>query len=99
MRASQSNREKWLAIAVAAALDHDILKPEDVLRFVTPEVLASHLPPDVMSNVLAASLQAGHMSAEVILQTAGPGVLSRYVPPAVLWNAVREGARRAEIPS
>ena len=99
MRATQSDREKWLAIALAAALDHGILQPEDVLRYVTPDVLASHLPPDVMSNVLAASLQAGQMNAQVILQTAGPGVLSRYVPPAVLWNAVREGASRSDIPS
>ncbi|MCA9666598.1 MAG: hypothetical protein KC503_13445 [Myxococcales bacterium] len=96
---STENYEKWLAIVLAAALDHDILQPDDVLRYVTPEVLASHLPPDVMSNVLAASLTAGQMTAEVILRTAGPGVLSRYVPPDILWSAVREASRRAEIPA
>jgi len=97
MKASQSERERWLAITLAAALDNDIMTPEDVLSTATPEVLAAHLPPDVMSNVLAASLKAGTMSAEVILRSAGPDVLSRYVPPNVLWEAVQSAARRAEI--
>jgi len=99
MGASHPEQEKWLAIVMAAALDNNILQPEDVLEHATPEVLAAHLPPDVMSNVLAASLKAGQMTAEVILRTAGPGVLSRYVPPGVLWQAISEAARRAEIPT
>ena len=98
MKASQADREKWLAIGMAAALDHSILQPEDVINHVSPAILASHLPPDVMSNVLAASLTAGQMTAEVILRSAGPGVLSRYIPPDVLWNAVLEAVERAEIP-
>ena len=98
MNASQADREKWLAIVMAAALDHNVLQPEDVIRHVTPAILAAHLPPDVMSNVLAASLTAGQMTPEVILRSAGPGVLSRYIPPDVLWQAVTEAAKRAEIP-
>ncbi len=99
MNASQADREKWLAIVMAAALDHNSLQPDDVINHVSPTVLAAHLPPDVMSNVLAASLTAGQMTPEVILRSAGPGVLSRYVPPEVLWAAVTEAAQRAEIPS
>lgn len=99
MRASQSDREKWLAIVLAAALDNEILQPDDVIKHATPEVLAAHLPPDVMSNVLAASLRAGQMNSEVILRTAGPEVLSRHVPAKILWETIEEGVERAEIPA
>jgi hypothetical protein len=97
MQASQSDRERWLAIVLAAALDNDIMTPDDILLHATPEVLAAHLPPDVMSNVLAASLKEGTMNSEVILRTVGPDVLSRYVPPNILWSSVQSAARRAEI--
>ena len=97
MQASQSERERWLAIVVAAALDNDIMTPDDVLAYATPEVLAMHLPPDVMSNVLAASLREGTMTPEVILRTVGPDILTRYIPPNILWSSVQSAARRAEI--
>lgn len=97
MQATQSDRERWLAIVLAAALDNDIMTPDDILSHATPEVLAAHLPPDVMSNVLAASLAAGTMSSEIILRNAGPDVLCRYVPPSILWASVQSAARRAEI--
>ena len=98
MKASQVEREHWLAVVIASALDNDIMTPDDVLGYVTPEVLAAHLPPDVMSNILAASLKAGMMSPEVILKTTGPDVLTRYVPPNILWASVVSAARRAAIP-
>lgn len=97
MQASQTDRERWLAVALAAALDNDIMTPDDVLTFATPEVLAGHLPPEVMSNVLAASLKEGTMTSEVILRTVGPNTLSRYIPTGVLWSSVQSAARRAEI--
>jgi hypothetical protein len=99
MRAPQADRERWLAVVIASALDNDIMTPDDILAYVTPEILAAHLPPDVMSNILAASLKAGMMTAEVILKTTGPDVLTRYVPPNVLWASVLSAARRAEIPT
>lgn len=99
MRASQTERETWMAVVLAAALDHGILQPDDVLAHASPEVLARHLPPDVMSAVLSASLAAGTMTAEVILRTVGPDVMARSIPMDILWGAVSAGARRAEIPA
>jgi hypothetical protein len=98
MTASQTDREKWLAIVLAGALDHDIINPDDIFAHVTPDVLAAHLPPDVMSNVLASSLRVGRMTAEVLLNAAGPEILSRHIPPGILWAAVQDAAQRAAIP-
>jgi len=98
MRASQSDRERWLAAVLAAALEHGVMTADDIFRQVTPDVLAAHFPPDVMTNVLSASLNAGMMTPEVILGAAGPEVLSRHIPPAVLWTAVQTAAQRAAIP-
>jgi hypothetical protein len=97
MNASQANQEQWIAVALAAALDNEIMNPEDVIAHATPAVLAAHLPPDVMTSVLASSLEASVMTAEVILRTAGPDVLSRHVPPQILWDAIRAAAERAGI--
>lgn len=97
MTASKTDREKWMAIVLAAALDNDIMTPDDIIAHASPEVMASNLPPDVMSSVLAASLKEGKMTAEVILRTVGPDALSRYIPPDVLWGSVRSAAQRAGI--
>lgn len=98
MRASQPDRERWIAGIIASALDLEIMGPDDVLMHVTPDLLATYLPPDVMTGVLTASLKAGSMTPQTILGVAGPEVLSRHIPLAVLWEAAQTAAQRADIP-
>jgi hypothetical protein len=98
MRASQADRERWLAHVIQTALQLGIMTADDVLVHVTPELLAAYLPPDVMTGVLQASLKSGLMTPDTILSVAGPDVLCRHIPPAVLWEAAQAAAARAEIP-
>lgn len=88
--------QKWLGIVQDAAMENAIMTPADIIVQATPDVLSVHLPPLVMSQILAASLKAKAMTPEVILETAGAQVLSRHLPAQVLWTAVRLAAHRAE---
>ncbi len=97
MRASQSDRRKWLAIVLAGALDEELMTPEDVLAELTPDVLADHLPPQMVTKILAESLGEGSMTAAVILRAVGPTVLTRHVPAKLVWSTMAAAAERANI--
>src|SRR5215813_11591937 len=66
---SQDQRQAWFARVMESGLEHQIFQPSDVLQHATPDVLASHLPPELLSKILAASLAAGKMTPEHVLET------------------------------
>ena len=74
------------------------MAPTHVLSFVTPDVLANHLPSDVMGQMLSSSLSAGAMTPERGLETVTPEVLAQYIPHEVLWKCVVAAAENAGIP-
>lgn len=80
-----------------SGLTQQIFAPSDVLRHATPEVLATNLPPELLSKVLAASLAAGSMTPERVLETVTPEVMARHLPHDVLWECIAAAAERAGI--
>jgi hypothetical protein len=90
-----SSRERWFARMMEAGLEEKIFAPSDVLQHATPEVLAQHLPADLMSKVLQTSLSAGAMTPEGVLETVTPDLLARHLPHEVLWDCIRTAAHRA----
>ena len=97
-----SARQKWFAHMLGVGLDQKILSPGQLVVFVTPEVLAHHLPPDVMTRVLASALAAGQrgdqLTPDRLFETLNPEVLADNVPLEVLWRCIDAGAERAGIP-
>lgn len=90
-------RQAWFARVVESGLQNEIFKPSDVLQHATPEVLANHLPPDLLSKVLASSLAAGAMTPERVLETVTPELLARHLPHEVLWACIAAAAARAGV--
>lgn len=88
-------RESWFAQMMTAGLEEKIFEPVDVLAQATPEVLANHLPADLMSKMLAASLAAGSMTPERVLETVTPELLAKHLPHQVLWDCIAKAAERA----
>lgn len=82
---------------VEAGLEQRIFAASDVLAYATPEVLATHLPQELLSKVLAASLAAGSMTPERVLETVTPEQLARHVPHDVLWACIAAAAQRAGV--
>jgi hypothetical protein len=94
---SQDQRQAWFARMMESGLENSMFKPSDVLVHATPDVLASHLPPDLLSKVLAASLAAGSMTPERVLETVTPELLAKHLPHDVLWACIAAAAARAGV--
>jgi hypothetical protein len=90
-------RQAWFARVVESGLQHGIFQPADVLSHATPEVLANHLPPELLSKVLASSLAAGAMTPERVLETVTPELLAQHLPHEVLWACIAQAAARAGV--
>jgi hypothetical protein len=88
------NRRRWFSSILRAGLEEQIFGPTQVLTHVTPDVMAHHLPPDVLSAVLEASLAAGAMTPDRVLETLTADVLAEHIPHDVLWKCVAEAAER-----
>jgi len=90
-------REAWFARMMESGLEHRMFQPSDVLAHATPDVLANHLPPELLGKVLQASLAAGSMTAERVLETVTPALLARHLPHDVLWACIAAAAARAGV--
>jgi len=94
---SQDQRQAWFARMMESGLEHQIFAPADVLAHATPDVLASHLPAELLSKVLASSLAAGAMTPERVLETVTPELLAKHLPHDVLWACIAAAAARAGV--
>ncbi|HEY4059996.1 MAG TPA: hypothetical protein VGM39_25445 [Kofleriaceae bacterium] len=94
---SQEQRQQWFQRMMESGLEHQMFVPADVLQHATPDVLASNLPPELLSKVLAASLAAGSMTPERVLETVTPEVLAKHLPHDVLWACIAAAAARAGV--
>lgn len=90
-------QKRWFAEMMKAGLDEKIFEPGDVLAFASAEVLANHLPPDLMTKVLQSSLASGAMTPQGVLETVTPEVMAEHLPHDVLWACVMQAADRAGI--
>ena len=94
---ADSARQKWFAHMVQVGIEEKVVTPALLLGFVTPDVLAHHLPPELLSKLLASALTAGAMTPERLLETLTPEVLAENIPLEVVWRCVEAGAERTGI--
>src|SRR5687768_6245421 len=81
--------------ALGGALALGLATPDDVMKHVTPDVLAQHLPRAQWAKLIAACLAAPKVDAKLVVETIGIAELSANVPAALLWNIVQDVAQRA----
>lgn len=92
---SNGARQRWFSQIFQSGLEFEIFDPTQVLDHVTPDVMAKHLPPEIMSQVLQLSLAAGSMTPEGVLKTLNPDLLAEHIPHEVLWKCVVEAAEKS----
>lgn len=90
-------RQKWFAHMLQVSLDEKVVTPALLVGFITPDVLAHHLPPELLSKLLAGALAAGAMTPERLLETLTPEVVAENIPLEVVWRCVEAGAERTGI--
>lgn len=80
--------------ALTSALELEIGTPDDVLRHVTPDVLAAHIPRPLWARLLTACLGAPRVDARLVVDTIGIPNLCEHVPYSIIWGCIAEmGAR------
>ncbi len=88
------NIKAFFVDALGGALDLGIGTPDDVLRHVTPELLARHLPRPLWARLFTACLGASRVDAQLVVETIGVPNLCEHIPGTVIWACIAEiGAR------
>jgi hypothetical protein len=89
------NVKAFFSEALGQALELGIGTPEDVLKHVTPELLATYLPKPLWARLLTACLGASRVDATLVVETIGVPNLCEHVPSAVIWQCISEIAARS----
>jgi hypothetical protein len=89
------NVKTFCVDALQSALDLGLAMPEDVLRHVTPDVLAAHLPRPLWARLLTAALGAPKVDATLVVETVGVANLVEHVPSALIWRSIQDVAQRS----
>ncbi|HEX8108337.1 MAG TPA: hypothetical protein VF516_11450, partial [Kofleriaceae bacterium] len=89
------NIKAFFVAALSSALDLGIAVPDDVLRHVTPDVLAAHLPRPLWARLLTACVGAPRVDAQLVVETIGVPNLCEHVPAPIIWACIEELALRA----
>jgi hypothetical protein len=88
------NAKNFFIDALTSALDLGIATPFDVIRHVTPDVLAEHLPRPLWARLFTACLGAPKVDAQLIVETVGVQNICEHVPSPIVWGVIAEiGAR------
>jgi hypothetical protein len=89
------NAKAFLVDALSSALDLGHATPDDVVRHVTPDVLAAHLPRALWARLLTACVGAPRVDAVLIVETLGIANLVEHLPSPILWGCLAEVGARA----
>jgi hypothetical protein len=84
------NLKAFFVATLQSALDLGIAVPDDVIRHVTPDVLAAHLPRPLWARLLTASLGAARVDAQLVVETIGVPNLCEHVPAQIIWACIQE---------
>jgi hypothetical protein len=89
------NVKAFFVDALTSALDLGIATPDDVLRHVTPDVLAANLPRPLWARLLTACVGASRVDAQLVVETLGVSNLCEHMPASVIWACVAEVGQRS----
>jgi len=85
-------RRKWICVLLEEGLRLGVLAPEDILRHITPAVLATDLPPALVAAILQAGIDASGFDPALVVKTLSPENLAEHMPVPLLWNCLSEAA-------
>jgi hypothetical protein len=86
-------RRKWISVLLEEGLQIGVLSPEDVLRHITPSVLATDLPPELIADVLQVGIDHDSFSPTLVVNTLGSSKIAEHLPLPILWNCISEAAQ------
>jgi len=87
--------KSFFGAALQSAIDLGIAKADDLVRHVTPDILAQHLPRPLWARLLTACVGAPKVDAQLVVETIGVSNLCEHVPANVIWACIAEIAARS----
>lgn len=84
------NIKGFFVDALTSALELGIGTPDDVVRHVSPDILAAHLPRPLWARLLTACLGAPRVDAQLVIETIGVPNLCEHVPAPIIWACIAE---------
>jgi hypothetical protein len=88
------NLKSFFVATLQSALDLGIATPDDILKHVTPDVLAAQLPKPLWARLLTACLGAPRVDSQLVIETIGIPNLCEHVPTNVIWACIAEVGNR-----
>jgi hypothetical protein len=89
------NLKAFFVASLSSALDLGLAVPDDVLRHVTPDVLANHLPRPLWARLLTACVGAPKVDAQLVVETIGVPNLCEHIPASIIWACIEDLGTRA----
>jgi hypothetical protein len=89
------NLKSFFVTALSQALDLGLATCDDVLRHVTTDVLAHHLPRPLWARLLTACVGAPRVDAQLVVETIGVPNLCEHIPQTIIWGCLLEVGARA----
>ena len=91
---AHNNRVAWMTTILEEALQLEIMDPSHVVKHTTPEAMAADLPRELLSEVLAAGLDAGNFDPPLVVEVVRPNNFSEYHAFSLLWDCVEDAANQ-----
>jgi hypothetical protein len=89
------NLKAFFVATLSSALDLGIAVPDDVVRHVTPDILAAYLPRPLWARLLTACVGAPRVDSQLVVETIGVPNLCEHVPAPIIWACIEELAQRS----
>lgn len=89
------NIKGFFVTALSQALELGIATPDDVLRHVTPEILADHLPRPLWARLITACMGAPRVDSQLVVETIGVPNLCEHMPSPIIWRCIQDIAQRS----
>jgi hypothetical protein len=89
------NVKAFFSDTLGQALELGIGTPDDVLKHVTPVILATYLPRPLWARLFTACLGASRVDAQLVVETIGIPNMCEHVPAGVIWQCIAEIAARS----
>jgi hypothetical protein len=90
-----NEHKRFLKKLLESGLGCGTVTPADIVRHLTPDVLAHNLPVKLRAKLVEAALAAEKMTPELVVDVIGVEALAEHAPAHLSWAAVAECARRS----
>ncbi|MDQ3364934.1 MAG: hypothetical protein M3680_05855, partial [Myxococcota bacterium] len=89
------NLKAFFVTSISQALELGVATPDDILRHVSADILAEHLPRPLWARLLTACVGAPHVDAQLVIETIGVPNLCEHAPAPLLWACIADIAQRS----